>query len=96
LQGAFEFHVREVQSPPPNFTVLAENNGIMLSTSNAIVGIQAHPEMNGKIAKTILDANDSTYVTKYSSTEIQNMKERCNDKHDGLVIIERILAWVRE
>jgi hypothetical protein len=68
----------------------------MLSTSNTISGIQAHPEMNGKIAIIILDANDSTHVGKYLAQESEETEGRCNDEQDGLVIFESIVDWVRD
>jgi hypothetical protein len=63
----------------------------MLSTSNTILGIQAHPGVNGRIARIILDANDLTYVGKYLAKEIKEMEGRCNDEQDGSVINEGIV-----
>jgi hypothetical protein len=63
----------------------------MLSTSNTILDIQTHPEMHGKIARIFPDANNSTYVGKYSTKEIEEMKGRGHDEQDGLLIIESIV-----
>lgn len=93
---ASQFHVREVSKPAPGFIALAENNEAFLSETNTILSFQAHPEIDGIFAKKILDNDDPTYVESVSPEEVQQIKDHCADKQDGLVMLERVVKWMGE
>lgn len=81
---------------PPGFLQLAENNEALVSASNTIFSIQAHPEIDGIFSKKILDDDDPTYVQRYGAAEVKNIKTRCTDPQDGPAIVSRIMEWIQE
>lgn len=95
-QLASQFHVREVEAPPPGFVQLAENNEALISESNMIISFQAHPEIDGVFSRKIFDDDDPTYIERLTQDEIADLKAHCADPQNGLDILTRVLEWVHE
>lgn len=88
--------MREVEAPPQDFIPLAENNEALLSQSNFVLSLQAHPEIDGLFARQILGDDDPTYTKKLTPSEISHVKAHCTDSQDGLTILARVIEWVKE
>jgi len=69
---------------------------MLLSRSNMLLGIQAHPEIHGQFAKDIIWDDDTTYTEGKTAEQIQEMRATIGDEQDGIEILRRILKWVEE
>lgn len=69
---------------------------MLVSASNTIFSLQAHPEIDGVFSKKILDDDDPTYVENLTSAEVEAIKNHCADAQDGHEILARVVAWLEE
>lgn len=95
-QKASQFHVREVETAPPGFVQLAENNEALVSRSNTILSLQAHPEIDGLFSRKVLDDDDTTYTERLTPVQVRDLKAHCADAQDGLEILRRVIGWLNE
>jgi len=98
-KGAFtatQLHVRQIVTPAPGFIALAEDNEAFISGDNMVLSFQAHPEIMDAFA-TFVMRNGGGYKGKnMSEQEFEGKIEGLAGDQDGLVVLERVLKWVRE
>jgi hypothetical protein len=91
-----QLHVREIVTPAPNFTALAEDNEVFVSNSNMILSFQSHPEIMSEFA-TFVMRNGNSYVGKgMTESDVEEKIKGLGGEQDGLVVLERVLEWVME
>jgi hypothetical protein len=93
---ASQFHVRQVTESTPIFVELAENNEMLVSRNNMLLGIQAHPEIQGKFARAIMEDDDTTYTEGRTGDEVRGLRDGVEGEQDGLAILSRVMEWVAE
>ena len=89
-----EFHRREITSPAKDFIPLAEQNQSFVNTANTILTFQGHPELNPDLARAMLDAAPS-YMGVEGARK-KDLFDKLEDEHDGVDVLRRVLAWVKE
>ena len=61
-----------------------------------MLSFQAHPEIMGEFA-TLVMRNGNSYAGRgMSQKEVEGKIQKLGDQQDGMVVLERILRWVRE
>ena len=61
-----------------------------------MLSFQAHPEIMGEFATFVMRNGDSYAGRGMSKEEVESKIQRLGDEQDGLVVLERVLRWVRE
>ena len=61
-----------------------------------MLSFQAHPEIMGEFATFVMRHSDSYARKGMSKEQVEENIQRLGDGQDGLVVLERILEWVRE
>ncbi|PVI00082.1 class I glutamine amidotransferase-like protein [Periconia macrospinosa] len=87
-----KFHKRVIGKPPEGFTQLAERWEIMRSDSNQILSFQAHPELDEKISRGILDS-DETYRASVGEEATKDLERLVALEHDGADTFHRVMKW---
>ena len=90
-----QFHRRKIVEPAPEFVPLAEDHQSFLSPDNRILTFQGHPEMNAKLAQSIL-ADAPKYTEKLTKEQRDGVWRAMEKDQDGKVIFERIIRWIDE
>lgn len=95
-QTSTQLHVRKIVTPAPDFIALAQDNEAFISPSNMVLSFQAHPEIMDEFA-TFVMRNSNHYDGKgMSKGDVEEKITRLGDEQDGMVVLERVLDWVRE
>ncbi|KAF2144059.1 uncharacterized protein K452DRAFT_316818 [Aplosporella prunicola CBS 121167] len=90
-----QFHRRKIVDPAPEFVPLTEDNQSFMSPDNRILTFQGHPEMNAKLAQSIL-ADAPKYTEKLTAERRDGVSKAMEREQDGKAIFERIIRWINE
>ncbi|KAK0711859.1 class I glutamine amidotransferase-like protein [Lasiosphaeris hirsuta] len=92
-----QHHRRAVGTRPNGFHELLAGHQAFLSHNNAILTFQGHPEKDARAAKMrIRDASRWFGTDMADQRAITDLVCQMEMQHDGAVIWERVLRWVRE
>ncbi|KAH8895346.1 class I glutamine amidotransferase-like protein [Thozetella sp. PMI_491] len=87
-----KFHKRYVTVPASGFSVLAENNEILVSQTSKVLTFQSHPEFKVEIAEGLIAGDDGSYIAEPPVTQGIVLMD-INAPHDGELVWDRIMKW---
>ncbi|KAH6654541.1 class I glutamine amidotransferase-like protein [Truncatella angustata] len=92
-----QHHRREVAEPGQGFVELAQNNQILVNEKRTILTFQGHPEKDAQTAR--LRMHDSSRWFGFDQQDEKawaQLNAQIDLPHEGHIIWQRVLDWVRE
>ncbi|KAJ5399361.1 hypothetical protein N7465_009850 [Penicillium sp. CMV-2018d] len=86
-----ELHGGEVDTPPPDFIALAENQECFVNNANNVLTFQAHPEISYELARKLMLEEDEKHSRNSSAEELG-----IDRPTEGLKLLGRVLQWLSE
>jgi Ca2+-binding EF-hand superfamily protein len=96
IKTVTQLHVRQIITPAKGFSALAEDNEAFISDDNMMLSFQPHPEIMGEFATFVMRHGDSYAGKGMNKEQVEETIQRLGDEQDGLVMLEKVLEWVRE